>query len=494
MKKLHTPGLSKSRYLHGLQCPKYLWLETRGTVPKNDYDEPTEERLARGHRVGEVARQLFSGGVEIPYQGVSIERQLQQTMEALKSSKVIYEASFQYNGVFIKADILRKVRGGWELFEVKSSGTPKETHYDDLAVQYHVITNAGIRLTKAHLVHINTSYQRKGRLDPSRLFSIEDLTEDVRTMQPVVKRQIAVQKKMLTGAEPDIPIGPYCSDPYECQFTNHCWQQVPDEGSVFELAGKGVDRFQLYQEGIKKLTDVPLERLKGKQRQQAEAAGKKQTIVNKEGLREFLDRLWYPLCFLDFETFMEAVPSYDGQHPYQQIPFQFSLHVLKKPGGRLYHHEYLAQPNVDPREEFLDALLQAIPEDGSILVYYQPFEKGRLEELAARYPRRKQQIRKLIDRMVDLLEPFKARHLYSWKQRGSHSIKAVLPAFVKELSYDDLEIADGGAAMEAYHEMCALADSPRKLAALRKNLLAYCRQDTLAMVRLLEVLYKKAGN
>lgn len=154
----------------------------------------------------------------------------------------------------------------------------------------------------------------------------------------------------------------------------------------------------------------------------------------------------------------------------------------------MYHHEYLAQPNVDPRKEFLDELLQVLPDNGCILVYYRPFEQDKLKKLGELFPRKKKQIQKLIGNMVDLLDPFKARHLYSWKQRGSHSLKAVLPAFVKDLSYAGLEIADGGAAMQAYHEMGALVDSPRKLATLRKQLLAYCKQDTLAMVKLMEVI------
>ena len=488
MKKTTIPGLSKSRYLHGVQCPKYLWLETWRKELRNEFDETTEEILAQGHHVGTFAQELFPGGVEIPYEGLRIDEQLQQTQEAIKRSKVIYEGSFNYNGVFVKADILRKVRGGWELYEVKSTKEVKSHHYDDLAVQYHVISNAGIKITKAHLVHINTTYLRKGKLDPQQLFTIVDLTEDVLKMQASVKKQLAAMKKMLIGAEPEVQIGPYCSKPYECEFSHHCWQDVPEEGSVFDLAGNGADCYRLYHQGVTKLVDIPLDLVKGKQRQQVEAAKKKQTIVNKEGLQEFLDTLWYPLCFLDFETFQEAIPSYNGQSPYQQVPFQFSLHIQKKPGGKLYHHEYLAQPNVDPRKEFLEELLQVLPDDGCILVYYRPFEKDKLKKLGELFPRKKKQIQKRINNMVDLLDPFKARHLYSWKQNGSHSLKAVLPAFVKDLSYDDLEIADGAAAMQAYHKMYALVDSPRKLATLRKQMLAYCKQDTMAMVKLLKVV------
>ena len=491
MKKPSIPGLSKTRYLNGLQCPKYLWLETWRKELKNELPPSTEAIFTQGHQVGTLAQELFPVGIEIPYEGLSIDEQLRQTQQALKTNKVIYEASFQHNGVFVKADIMCRVRGGWELYEVKSSSKVEDIHLHDLAVQYHVLSNSDIKVTKAHLVHLNTSYQRKGQLDPAQLFSVVNLTSDVLEMQPSVKEQISVLKNMLSEEEPDIPIGPYCYKPYECAFTGHCWQHVPETGSVFELAGRGVDRYQLFHEGIRKVTDIPLDCVNGKQRQQVEAAKKKQTIVDKDGLQEFLDSLWYPLCFLDFETFMEAIPSYDGQSPYQQVPFQFSLHIQKKPGGKLYHHEYLAPPCTDPRKEFLKELLNVLPEDGCVMVYNESFERDKLQKLAELFPRKKKQVQKIVVNIVDLILPFRARHMYSWKQKGSHSLKAVLPAFVTDLSYDELEISNGGAAMQAYHEMCALVDSPRKLATLRKQLLAYCKQDTLAMVRLLEVIQNK---
>lgn len=201
----------------------------------------TETIFTQGHEVGELAQELFPGGVEIPFDGLSVDEQLLQTQVAMKTNKVIYEASFQYDGIFIKADILRKVRGGWELYEVKSSTKVEEVYYDDLAVQYYVATNTGLKITKACLVHLNKTYLRKGKLEPEQLFTIQDLTVDVVALQPEVKKQVAVMKKMLAGTEPSLQIGPYCYKPYECAFTDHCWQDVPDEGSVFDLAGKGAD-------------------------------------------------------------------------------------------------------------------------------------------------------------------------------------------------------------------------------------------------------------
>lgn len=297
-------------------------------------------------------------------------------------------------------------------------------------------------------------------------------------------------QRMMQGKEPKIDIGPHCSDPYPCDFEGHCWAHIPDN-SVFDLTGNGVKKFDLYQKGIVKLEDA-LDTLKGKQLQQAEATLNKKVTVEKDELRTFLARLQYPLCFLDFETFMSAVPPYDGLRPYQQVPFQYSMHFRKKPGGKLHHVEFLAQAGVDPRKEFLERLLEDIPEDACILVYNKSFEISRLKDLAEQFPRRKKRIQAIIDSIVDLIEPFRQRFIYSWKQKGSHSIKSVLPAFVPGMSYEGLEIGEGGEAMEAYHEMCDLVGKPKELVKLRNALLEYCRQDTLAMIKLLEVLEKKA--
>lgn len=484
--------LSKSRYMKGLQCHKALWLSIYNPELRGE-SEATSQAFSQGLKIGELAQDIFPDGVLIPYDGLSFDEQVQETQKVLVKAKVIYEAAFMHNGLFVKADILRKVRGGWELYEVKGSSKVKDVYLDDTAVQYHVISGSGLTVTKAFVVHLNTSYRRDGALDLDKLFTSHNVTTEVLERQAGIKKEIAAQKRMLKGKEPDIAIGPWCSNPYECDFICHCWKDVPED-SVFELAGKGVDTFDLYRQGIVRLKDIPSDLLKGKQLQQVEATRSKKTIVNKEKLREFLDSLWYPLYFLDFETFEVTIPEYDGLHPFQQVPFQYSLHSQKRAGGKLHHTEYLAKPGIDPRKEIVGRLLEDIPEGACVLAYYKSFESSRLKELAEQFTRKKKRLQSIIDNMLDLIDPFKARHLYSWKQKGSHSIKAVLPSFVKGMSYDNMEIGNGMAAMEAYHRMCDLADNPMELATVRKNLLEYCKQDTLAMVKLLEVIETKVKN
>ena len=482
--------LSKSLFIRGLQCHKSLYLHKYSPDLKDDPDAQTQARFGAGDQVGELARDLFPGGVLVPYIENDPAAQLKQTADAMAAGKkVIYEATFDYDGIFVKVDILRKTSRGWQIYEVKSASSLKEVHADDVALQYFVLTHLHVPVTKAFVVHLNKGYVRRGDLDLQELFTKVDITKEVKAKQEDIETKIAGQRKMLAKkSPPKIDIGPHCSYPYKCDFWGHCWQHIPED-SIFELAGKGVDKFALYREGIVALNDVPVERLKGKQRQQAEAARRKEVIVDREQLKKFLDQLWYPLYFLDFETFNMAIPPYNGLKPYQQVPFQYSLHYQKRKNGKLYHREYLAEPGVDPRKELIERLLADIPEDACVLAYHKTFEVGRLKELAGHFPRHKKKIGKIIDNVIDLEDPFRQRAIYSWKQKGSSSIKQVLPAFVKGMNYEDMAICNGVEAMEAYHEMCDLIDKPEELARLRKALLEYCRQDTLAMVELVGAIY-----
>lgn len=478
--------LSKSQFIRGLQCHKSLWLY-RNRPELREVSEAQEATFASGTEVGQFAQELFPGGIEIPYGELSLKEQVAQTLQAMKTHKVIYEATFEHDGVLVKVDILKKGARGWELYEVKSSTQLKEVHIHDAAIQCHVLTGAGVRVSKVVLVHIDNSYVRKGAIDPQQLFAFEDLTKSMRTLEEGIVKQLRSQKRMLKkGMMPAIDIGPHCDNPYPCDFKGHCWAHLP-EPSIFTLAGKGVDKFALYNEGIIELKDVPLDRLNARQRHQVEAWREQRVEIDAKQVREFLDELWYPLCFLDFETSKSAIPPFDGTSPYGQIPFQYSLHTLKRKGGKLHHSAFLGEPNTDPRKALLERLLDEIPEDACVLTYNKPFEIGVLAKLAELFPRKRKRIEKLIDNVRDLMVPFRSRAAYHWQMQGSYSIKIVLPAFVPDLSYEGLAISDGAMAMEAWQRMCA-AQSKEELAAIRKTLLDYCALDTLAMVRLLEVL------
>lgn len=291
---------------------------------------------------------------------------------------------------------------------------------------------------------------------------------------------------MLNGPMPAIDIGEWCNDPYECDFGGHCWQHIPED-SVFALKGKGVDQFDLYRQGIIRLEQIPLDVLNDAQRMQVEFFLEKKEMVNRDAVREFLDSIWYPLYFLDFETFKSPIPPFDGTRPYQQIPYQYSIHFLEREGAELGHHEFLAEPNVDPREELTRRLVEEIPADACVIAYNSSFEAGILKELAGWLPQYAGTIESIISNLRDLMTPFRRRDVYHWQMMGSYSQKAVLPALVPDLSYEGMEVADGGMAMDAYARMCE-SDDPAEIEKIRKALLEYCGLDTMGMVRILERL------
>jgi hypothetical protein len=478
--------LSKSLFVRGLQCHKSLYLKK---YQPELAEAPSEDRQAimeSGQDVGILARELFPGGVEIPYEGLSYEDQIQKTAAAIKADRTVYEGAFSHDNIFIKVDILRKGQTGWELHEVKASTDVKPYHENDLAVQYYVLKNAGIPVSKAYLTHINNQYVRNGEIEVDKLFTPEDLTALVQEKEGFVQEEIAKMRTMLKGKAPAIDIGAYCGDPFECDFKSYCWQHI-QEGSVFELAGNGKNPFDLYYQGIVNLTDIPLDLLPSGQRVQVECAINKNTIVNREKVKEFLDSLWYPLYYLDFETFIQAIPPYDGTRPYQQTPFQYSLYSMAHAGDQLEHKEFLAEPNMDPRREIAHRLAEQIPKEACVIAYNASFEAQRLGELAESFPEYQERLWAILDNLRDLAAPFRSKHVYLWGMGGSWSQKAVLPALVPELSYDGMEVADGGMAMDAYARMCASKD-PGEVERIRKALLEYCKLDTLGMVKILEKL------
>ncbi len=474
-----------------MQCPKALYLAKNPPAfdfPPRPY---LEAKYQSGTEVGLLAQQLFPGGTEVPFAGLSVAEQIAQTKKLIDAGqKVIYEASFAFDGVFVKVDILVRDGDAWQIHEVKMGTSVKEVHYDDVAIQYYVLANCGFAISSAYLVHINNSYERQGQIDVQQLFVGEDVTAAAIARQAGLPGLIADLRQVSACLEPDIDIGPHCNDPYECDFIPYCWQRIPAD-SIFDLKGRGIKKFDYYNRGILMLADLPLGDLNAAQRNQVEATLTQQNSINPDGIREFLDTLWYPLCHLDFETFDTPIPPFDGTRPYQKIPFQYSLHLQERAGADPLHTEYLVEPGHDPRRELAERLLTDIPGEACVLTYNQAFEKGVLRNLAELFPDLADALMTRVENVRDLMVPFRRRDIYRWQMRGSYSIKEVLPAMVTDLSYDGMEIADGMAAMRAYQAMCSMAD-PVALAELRRGLLAYCRLDTLAMVRILGKLERLA--
>jgi hypothetical protein len=475
--------LSKSLYMSGLRCHKALWLHKCQPELKDEISPEQESMLDFGAEVGRYAQELFPGGVLVPYADLSHAQQLAITQNAISSgSSTIYEGAFSYNDVFVKADILRLGRDGWELYEVKSSASLKEQYLDDIAIQYYVISGTGLHLAKACLVHLNTDYVRQGPVDVEQLFTIVDLTDKILEIQADVAEKLAAMKAMLQNDMQEIDISPNCDNPNVCAFHGHCWGLIP-ENSVFDFRGQGrPNAFELYRKGTVRMEDVPAGALGWRQKLQLDGLLYQKNRIDKKAIKEFLDSLWHPLCFMDFETtYMVPIPLFDGMKPYEQLPFQFSLHVIEKEGAEPVHYAYLAKDMKNPCGEFLSNLLAVIPAGACILTWNKTFEVKRLEELAAKFPEKSVEISAVVEHIRDLMVPFRDKCIYHWKLNGSYSLKDVLPALVDGFSYENLPINSGDMASAAWVRMIQEPDLNEQRR-LYSELLEYCHLDTLAMV------------
>jgi hypothetical protein len=490
------PSISKSKYMAGLQCPKLLWTyyNAKDLIPA--VDAGTQARFDEGHKVGDLAKQLYPGGVEVAWQD-DLAATVSQSRTLLGQGKPMFEASFLGAGVYARADILEPVgRGKWDLIEVKSSTAVKDVHIPDLAVQRYCYESAGVPIRNCHLMHINNEYVFKGSVNPRKLFTAEDVTAQVKAMAPEVPDRLREMRKTIARRScPEVDIGPHCSDPYTCPLADRCWRQVnARKYNIFTLYRLGAEKkWALYQQGIldnARIGDVV--DLSDTQQIQIEVERTGRPHVDKPAVRAFLARLKYPLQFMDFETFSTAIPLVQGTKPYQQIPFQFSLHTVAMPGATPRHYGWIWDGQGDPFTTMLAELRRCLGARGSVVVYNASFESGRLREAAKACPANTAWVDSVLARIEDLLVPFRSFHVYHRSQHGSASIKSVLPALTGK-DYSNLAISNGGMASQAYlSAMYAGVSDPEKQQAL-KDLEAYCGQDTFGMVDILRKLGQVAS-
>ncbi|MCF6244176.1 MAG: DUF2779 domain-containing protein [Sulfurovum sp.] len=490
-------SISKSQYVRGLQCHKSLWLYKNNPELREQPNHSQESLFETGHKVGDLAKDLFPNGEEIEFDSNNFDGMIRKTKELISDgTKVIYEATFKEDGIFAMADILvRNKDGSYNMYEVKASTQVKITHIEDISIQWHALSKT-IKLNHAYIVHINNEYTREGALDIDSLFSIKNVTEFIMTNQDEVAPQLLEMEEMLNNTIPDIDIGKHCSDPYDCDFRSHCWKHIPKENSVFDIAYAAGKQWTLYYQGIFSIDDVPKDFALGKNATLQIEHHKSQEIkIDKPKIKEFLDTIEYPINFFDFETFQNAIPRFDKQRPYAQMPFQYSLHIIHE-DGTLEHKEFLGDENADPRESLAKQMLEDITATGSIVAYSQGFEKGKIRDLAELLPTIKDDLLALNERFVDIAHPFQKKHYYHPKFKGKYSIKIVLPTLFPnddELDYKKLgSIQNGADAMDTFANLHLLKDKT-KVEEIKKDLLAYCHLDTLAMVRLWEHLKEKVS-
>jgi hypothetical protein len=444
--------LSKSTFMYGRQCEKRLYLNKYKKHECDPYDEMTKALFAQGTDVGTLAQQLFPGGADAQAdEPFASSKTVARTQQLLPVYSVIYEAAFMHQGVLCAVDILVRKGKKYYAYEVKSTNSVKPQHIQDASLQYHVLQQCGIPLADFSIIHFNRDYVRNGPIEIEKLFTTTSLWDEVQTFQDEIAADIVKFKQILANAshEPEIAMGAHCNTPYACNFQTYCTKLNPPPV----------------------VKSVKLD----------------QTIYyDKPALRDFFSDWEYPLHFFDFETIMYGVPEFDFSSPYQQLPFQFSLHIKKSPKSSIEHIEYLGDGVNDPRPDLIERMLNTIHKTGSIVTWYAPFERGCLEKLAKNFPAYHNQIHSIISRMVDLMQPFKNKMVICDAFNNSASLKTVLPIMMPHLQYTDLEIQDGGMASSTYAILSSMSN--KEQAKTRQELLDYCKLDTLAMVEIYKAL------
>jgi hypothetical protein len=406
---MNTPMISKSSFIRGMQCPKSLWLHLNQPDNRDEISDQQQQIFDTGHNIGFLAQQLFPGGIDASKGGHSkIFEAVSFTKELIaKGQTIIYEAAFSDGETLCYLDILMKEKDGWAAYEVKASTGVRDYQILDVAFQYFVINRSGSQLKKVSLVNVNNLYVRRDDLDIRQFFTIELMNYRVTPMQETIQGELLQLQQMLkAGAMPDISMGRQCTNPFPCDFQGFCNQPLPQH-----LPTQGI----------------------------------RPGVIRKRWMSlshnsSILFILWtlkrYSSQFL---ITMKAGPTSRSLSNDRCMLFK----VARKRGREnIQHHEYLGIPPADPRPDFIRSLLNHLDDHGSIIVWNKTFENTRLNEIARDFPEYSDRIDSLLERVIDLMVPFRRKHLYTAEMNGSYSLKAVLPALVPDLSYDDLEIQE----------------------------------------------------
>ena len=479
--------LSKTRFMHGCQCPLRLWNECHHPERASSLDASRMAVIEQGNRVGELARDRYPGGLLVEADHTRQRAALKDTSAMLKMPGLsgIFEAAFVHSEVLVRADVLeRDPEGGWNLIEVKCASYCHAEHETDLALQAWVLRGAGLSIRKAGVLTLNTEYAYDGKaLNLDALFRFHDRTALAASAAAEIEATVQGQIQMLArGQAPGIAPGHQCFEPYPCPFHDYCTQGLPTpEHPLSDLPRlRGAKARELEAQGIRSIQAIPADSgLSPLQERVRECVVSSQPWVSKD-LPAALEAFTYPIHYLDFETYYPAIPPYAGMHPFERLPFQWSCHHEDRAGG-VHHSEFLPVDAADPREAFARSMLATLGTQGAICVY-SGFEAGVIRQLASQLPELAEPLFALTGRLVDMLQIIR-EHYYHPDFHGSYSIKRVLPVLVPGMDYACLAIRQGEMASLGFQELLASED-PLLRARLRRDLLEYCSMDTLAMLKL----------
>lgn len=470
--------------MRGYRCLKCIYYTIHKPELEPKVTEAQQQIFDIGNAVGEKAREYYLGGTLVDCKPWEFVDSLRRTRELLQSGvEHIYEAAFEYKGCYARADILRynKSTQRWTLLEVKSTTKIKPEHLDDIGLQAWIIANSGLKLEKICLVHLNPECRYP---DLKNLFIEVDVTDRLReNYSSISPRLNSIFTAIRKPEVPEIALGPQCTlHRRDCEFKTACWQEhgIPDF-SVFDLPKISDKAWELYQSAQVEIDQIDSDKLDDLQKRVVKAHLSQKRFVDKDGVYNAVKDWAFPLIFLDFETINPAIPRYDGTSPYQQIPFQFSVHIWREPHAELEHLEFLHDTDSDPRPSLIPALIAACEGNGSVVAYYSKFERQCLEDLADFATSENDRLKAIAARLVDPL-PVIRDHVYDPAFQGSFSLKYVAPALLgDEFSYEGMAVSDGSAAQRAFARLIQETD-PSTREQIRSDMLNYCTKDTLAMV------------
>ena len=474
--------ISKSDYTMSLKCLNTVWhkFNDKSKLPSLE----GKFMLERGVEFGELAQELYPDGILINSERSNYSNAPIETKNAMDQNKPIFEASFATDQFYCKVDILRPSGNGWDILEVKSSTKVKPEHYDDLAFQKMVLEQCGVKVNSCILVHANKEYNRLGDLDLVALFKEEDLSSDLSKATSELSENINTLISYVSSELPDKKYL-YCTKLKSCDISSICLSDLPSNNVFYFNRMTRNTALKLIDEGYLSINDVPPSLLKSNKHHIQYTTSKNKSIyINPDGINDVLiSKLEYPISYFDFETLATPIPQHDNTHPYEKYPFQYSIHIQNAEDEDLIHKEFIEESNNDPRENLIKQLLEDLPTTGSIVVYYQSFEKGVIKYLAERYPEYRDQLSKINQRIIDLYVIFRDFGYYNPSQKGSASLKYVYPAVVGK-DYSHLIIQNGEEAFTQYYNKYYDNDESVSL----KALLDYCALDTYSMYEIIEEL------
>lgn len=479
-----------------LKHPAWLWLKKHDKNKLPPVSDDLQAKFDAGHEFEQYAEAHFPDGIKLGFNKYNEYLDLpERTKQALSNGiKTIFQGGFEHNELTFICDVLRVVgENEVVLYEIKSSTSAKQEHILDLAFQVTVLERCGYSVQSVYIMHVNSNYIKNGPIDHKRLVATVNVTEAVKKELHRTERNIAEALEVIKASKmPDPSPANARLDSYKEWLEIYKNIRPVPEGSIYELCRLNASTVKLIEaEGITKLADIPETLVdKKQQRWQLQAVKEGKPIIDSEKIQKFLDNLKYPLYFFDYETFSSCVPFFDGTRPYQQLPFQYSLHVMDAPNSELRHYSYLHSDNSPPFESLSRALQSQIGTSGNIVAWNMGFEKSCNITLGELVPEYKEFYENLNARMVDLMLPFSNGYYIDAGFMGSASIKNMLPILVPELSYKELDIQVGEAAQRAWMDTILYNKKANEREKILNDLLKYCKLDTLAMVRIYQFLQK----